>query len=265
MSLAKNIPKDLAELFQVMVTEFPAILRGNLVGIYVWGSLTYNAFDKTCSDVDLVAVTARDLDEREFSELDEWFKKKDENPWVKRIDMRFVIDGELLDETSRCCGFYHYTGKLVRHGSDGNPIIWINIARSGVTLWGKDAKLISPHVSGHCLNDALRLELNYLKEDLRSNSGDRSEKAFVHSAYAVLTACRILYTAHQRTLVSKGEAYHWAMEKIPPVWRSVIRAARENRLRNSGSNTPESEREAMRFVSFVANEVERILGNPVRT
>ncbi len=148
MGLAKNIPKDLAELFQVMVTEFPAILRGNLVGIYVWGSLTYNAFDKTCSDVDVVAVTARDLDEREFSELDVWFKKKDENPWVKRIDMRCVIDGEFLDKTSRCCGFYHYTGKLVRHGSDGNPIIWINIAQSGVTLWGRDAKLIAPHVSG---------------------------------------------------------------------------------------------------------------------
>jgi predicted nucleotidyltransferase len=69
MSLAKNIPKDLSELFQVMVTELPAILRGNLVGIYLWGSLAYAAFDERCSDVDLVAVTASDLDDREFSEL----------------------------------------------------------------------------------------------------------------------------------------------------------------------------------------------------
>jgi hypothetical protein len=52
---------------------------------------------------------------------------------------------------------------------------------------GKDAKLIAPHVSDECLNDALRLELNYLKDDLTSNAGDRSDKAFIHNAYAVLT------------------------------------------------------------------------------
>ena len=26
--------------------------------------------------------------------------------------MRFVIDHEFLDKPSRCCGFYHYLGKL---------------------------------------------------------------------------------------------------------------------------------------------------------
>lgn len=259
MSLTKNIPKDLSELLQAIAADFPAILTRNLVGIYLWGSLTYDAFDEQRSDVDCVIVTARDLDEREFFALEQWFKEQGEhNHWVKRIDMRFVIDREFLDKSSRCCGFYHYTGKLVRHGSDGNPITWINVAQSGVTLWGKDARLIAPHVSGQCLNDALLLELNYLKEDLRSNKGVRSDKAFIHNAYAVLTACRILYTAHQRTLVSKDQAYGWAMETVPPVWRSVIRASRENWLRNPGSTTPELERDAERFVSFVADEAERI-------
>ena len=117
------------------------------------------------------------------------------NRWVKRIEMRFVIDKEFLDKTSRRCGFYHYTGKLVRHGSDGNPIIWMNIGQSGITLWGKEAKLIAPGISDQCLNDALLLELNYLREGLASNVGDQTDKAFVYNAYAVLTACRILYSA----------------------------------------------------------------------
>lgn len=264
VNLAKNIPKDLSDLLRAMSTDFPEILRGNLVGVYLWGSLTYDAFDEMCSDVDCVVVSARDLDDREFCELDEWFKKKGEQSrWVKRIDMRFVIEHEFLDKVSRCCGFYHYTGKLVRHGSDGNPIIWINIAHSGVTLWGKDAKLIAPHVSRQYLNEALLLELDYLKDDLNSNTGDRSDKAFIHNAYAVLTACRILYTAYHRKLVSKDQAYEWAMETVPPMWCSVIRAARENRLKNSGATTPELEHDAMRFVGFVAEEVKRILGDRV--
>jgi len=94
-----NVRKDLADLLQAMATDFPAILRGNLVGIYLWGSLTYDAFDETCSDVDCVGVARRDLDDREFSELDVWFKNKEEqNRWVERIDMRFVIEHEFLDK-----------------------------------------------------------------------------------------------------------------------------------------------------------------------
>src|SRR5215469_7376650 len=156
MSLHENISNDLSDLFQLMVADFPAILRDNLVGVYLWGSLTYEAFNETCSDVDFIVVTRRDLDDREFSELDDWFKKTGEhNHWVKRIDMRFVIDKEFLDKTSRCCGFYHYTGKMIRTGSDGNPIIWVNMGQCGITLCGEDAKLIAPHVSDQCLNDGL--------------------------------------------------------------------------------------------------------------
>jgi hypothetical protein len=136
----------------------------------------------------------------------------------------------------------------------------MNIAQSGVTLWGKDAKLIAPHVSDQCLNDALLLELNYLKKDLASNAGDRSDRAFIHNAYAVLTACRILYSAYHRALASKDQAYGWAMETVPPTWRVVIRAAKDNRLKNAGSTSPQLEQDAMGFLAFVSAEVNRILG-----
>lgn len=44
-----NVPQDVSDLLQAMATDFPAILHGNLVGLYLWGSLTYDAFDKACS------------------------------------------------------------------------------------------------------------------------------------------------------------------------------------------------------------------------
>lgn len=255
-----DVPQDLHELLQALAADLPAILGENLVGVYLWGSLTYAAFDAACSDVDLVAVTRRDLNGQEFSDIDAWFTKKaEQNRWICTIDMRFVIDGEFLDKGSRCCGFYHYLGKLSRHGSDGNPIIWMNIAECGITLWGQDVKLIAPVVSRQCLNEALLLELNYLNEDLASNAGDRSSKAFIHNAYAVLTACRILYTAQQGSLASKDRAYGWAMETVPPKWRNIIHAARENRLKNGGSTTPELEANALSFVEFVTGEVKRVL------
>ncbi len=115
-------------------------------------------------------------------------------------------------------------------------------------------------MSDECLNDALRLELNYLKDDLTSNAGDRSDKAFIHNAYAVLTACRILYSAYHRGLASKDQAYRWAMETVPPTWRAVLHAAKDNRLKNAGSTSPQLEQDAMGFVGFVSGEVNPILG-----
>lgn len=114
-------------------------------------------------------------------------------------------------------------------------------------------------MSDQCLNDALLLELSYLRQELTSQAGNRSEKAFIHNAYVVLTACRILYSAYHRALVSKDQACNWAMETVPPMWRTIVQAATENRLKNTGSTTRQLEQDAMRFVTFVTGEVDRIL------
>jgi len=253
-----EIPGELAALLRSIAADFPVLLKENLVGVYLWGSLTYGAFDERCSDVDAVVVARRDLDDAGFSVLEKWFSgSAGRNPWTEKLDMRFVIDGEFLDKQSRCCGFY--SGKLGRHGSDGNPIIWLNVGQCGLTLWGRDARLIAPAVSDQCLNDALLLELGYLKEDLAKNSGDRSDRSFRHNAYAVLTACRILYTARHRRIVSKERAYDWAVAAIPPEWRPTAAAAWLNRLSSSGRTTPDLEHDAAGFVRFADEQTKQIL------
>jgi hypothetical protein len=258
----ENIPEDLSALLGNLANDFPLILENNLVGIYLWGSLTYEAFDENCSDVDCIVVTRRDVSEREFSALEDWFSKAlKENYWTGKLDMRFVIDGEFLDKTSKCCG-YHF-GKFIRHGSDGNPIIWVNIRQTGITLWGKPANEIAPEVTPKVLNNALLLELEYLKEDLATNAGDGSELAFFHNSYAVLTACRIYYTAHNSALVSKEIAQAWTLENVSEKWHEVINTARKNRLAGKGLKTAKLENDAMEFVCFIENRVKDLLSSPI--
>ena len=52
------------------------------------------------------------------------------------------------------------------------------------------------------------------------------------------------------------------METVPPMWRAVIHAVKENRLKNAGSTTLKSEQDAKQFVEFVSGEVNRILAIP---
>ena len=255
-----EVPVELALLLSAIVRDFPEILEGNLVGIYLWGSLTFDAFDPNHSDVDCIVLTERDVSDSEFKALRVWFAEKmKSNRWTGKLDMRFIIDGEALDPKSRCCGFQF--GEFRRHGSDANPIIWLNIVQAGITLWGKNAKLSSPEITQKTLNDALLLELQYLKDDLKKNRGDRSDLAFKHNSYAVLTACRILYTVTFQILVSKENARDWALENLPETWRRTIEMADKNRLQGNGSTGPELEKTAMSFVEFIDEAVrERLKG-----
>lgn len=244
-----RIPVELSGLLGSIRADFPMLLVDNLVGIYLWGSLTYDAFDERCSDVDAVVVTRRDFNDREFAALEKWFAGSlARNRWTARLDMRFVIDGEFLDEKSRCCGFQE--SRFRRFGSDGNPLIWLNIGERGVTLWGSEAKRVAPGVPPECLGAALVRELDYLRAGLARFAGDRSIDAFRYNAYAVLTACRIMYTARHRTVVSKEQAYRWALDTVTPELRRVAAAAWRNRLDGEGETTPELERDAAAFVRF---------------
>ena len=40
-----DLPQDVGELKEEIARDFPRMLNENLVGIYLWGSLTYDAFD----------------------------------------------------------------------------------------------------------------------------------------------------------------------------------------------------------------------------
>ena len=253
-----NIPGELSRFLAGIERDFPPLLGSNLVGIYLWGSLTYNAFDEHHSDLDCIVLTERDLDEREFTGLRHWFHHACETEaWARKLDLRFVINHEFLDKSSRCCQFH--SGEFVRTGSDGNPLIWINLKESGITIWGTNAKRIAPDVSAQCLQDALLLELAYLIEDITANAGNASDDAFQHLAYAVLTACRIAYTASHGTLVSKQRAFDWALETLPVKWHPLVIAAEENRRRQTGAKSASEEAAALAFVRFIDSRTRKSL------
>ena len=126
MELPSSAPEELLTLLNQISRDYPTLLGDHLVGVYVWGSLSYNAFEPEHSDVDIVVLTSQDLSDTEFVELSGWFSRAlKSNDWANQLDMRFVIDGEFFDKTSKCCVFQF--GKFERSGSDGNPFIWMNV------------------------------------------------------------------------------------------------------------------------------------------
>jgi hypothetical protein len=207
-----------------LAERLPTLLGRNLVGIYLYGSLTQGAFDPARSDVDCVVVTRRDLSDAQFRRVGAWLGRVAEsNPWAGRLQMTFLIRGEVLTMNSKAC---HYQfGQFKRGGSDGNPIVWVNVLRSGVTLHGPRPRSFVPEITPAVLFEALVREVGYLREEISLKPESEWRGVASYRAYAVLTLCRIVYTAERGAVVSKPRAAAWALRRLPAGWHAIIRRA----------------------------------------
>jgi hypothetical protein len=219
-----NIPTQVSAFLHDLTAHLPIILGSNLVGFYLYGSLTQGTFNPKRSDVDCIVVTGRDLSDAQFRKLDNWLARAaTSNPWVSRLQMSFLIKNEVLTLNSKAC-LYQF-GKLKRSSSDGNPIIWLNVLKSGVVLYGPRPESFVPAITPEVLFQALERELGYLREEISEKPESEWRNVQSYRAYAVLTLCRILYSFRRGTVVSKQTAARWAIKHLPEEFAEIIQHA----------------------------------------
>ena len=250
-----KITPDVSAVLNDLTAMLPRILGGNLVGIYLYGSLTQDAFDPKRSDIDCLVVIHRELADEEFHRLEEWLTRAAAgDPWVGRLQASFLIRDTILNDAPSGNCLYQF-GRLTRVGSDGNPIFWLNVLESGVVLFGPPAESFVPPITREILLAALIREVAYLREEICENPGSEWRDVPKYRAYAVLTLCRILYTHAHGTVVSKPRAAEWALETLPAEWHEIINQARAP---DADTRTPGIDLARIAcFIEFVAHEHRR--------
>jgi hypothetical protein len=223
----KNIPIQVSALLQDLITALPTLLGDNLIGVYLYGSLTQDGFNPERSDVDCIAVTQHELTEEQFTQLDAWLSHAAaENPWVARLQISFLIHDDILINTPKGNCLYQF-GKLTRVGCDANPIIWMNVLESGVVLLGPPPQSFVPTITSEMLRAALIREIGYLREEIVEKPTSEWRDVTKYRSYAVLTLCRILYSHTHGTVVSKPQAAQWALRILSGEWHQIIDQALE--------------------------------------
>jgi len=219
------IPAQVSALLQDLTEALPTLLGENLVGIYLYGSLTQGAFNPERSDVDCIVVTQRELTDTQFSQLDAWLDRAAvEDPWVARLQISLLIRDEILTTTPTGNCLYQF-GRLSRVGSDGNPIIWMNVLESGVVLLGPPADSFVPPITSDTFLAALAREVCYLRKEIVENPNSEWRDDPKYRVHALMTLCRILYSHTHGTVVSKPKAAEWALRALPDPWHQVINEA----------------------------------------
>src|SRR5690349_6642125 len=98
----QTIPSPIAGTLGALRIALAQSLGANLIGFYLYGSLTQRAFDPRHSDVDCLVVVRRDLSATQFRKLKARLAAAAvDDPWMRRVQMQVLVQRSLLRSDTR--------------------------------------------------------------------------------------------------------------------------------------------------------------------
>lgn len=205
-----------------------AIFSGNLVGIYVHGSLALGCFNWDRSDIDFIIVTrtAPSLDEKvQFMET---LLALDEHCPPKGLEMSLVLE--------RYCKQFSYPTPFELHFSNSHKQAceenvreyctrmngtdkdlaahFTIIKKAGMTLWGDTIGTVFGDVPMADYLDSIQGDIEGAVEDILENP-----------VYIILNLCRVQAFIRDGAVLSKAQGGRWGLDQLPEPYAPVIDAA----------------------------------------
>lgn len=249
---------DVNQLLEDLLARMKGVLGEKLVGLYLYGSLVLGDFDHEISDIDMLAATAGDVTEDEAAALERMHEEfvREYEEWDNRIEVHYLsLEG---------LGTFRSKASKMGNISPGEPfhvieagkewlMNWYIVREKGVVLYGPPPETIIPPISNE----------EFVQAAVEHNKGwrewiERTRHSRPAQGYAILTACRDLYTYRNGERATKKQAARWAERELPE-WAWLIESAL--RWRAEARSEEEVDHEATyplaeRFVRFVSEQVD---------
>ena len=228
----------------------------NIIGIYLFGSLTYGGFDYGRSDIDIVVITKKLLNNYEMDTIKNLHKNliNMNQKWSKRLEVSYtpieMLQEKYPPEKTRP---YYGEGIFYDEATYGNEWLINNylLYNYGIAIYGPEFKTLIKEpitikdIQECCINDFYAgwipkiNDINWLK-----NSH--------YQSYIVLNICRILYTLHNFETANKKESSKWVKRKYKE-WKEIIDEAEGWDY----GKTMDKETEVIQFIKFAEEEIKK--------
>jgi len=238
-------PELVIEFIKNRITENFA---DKIVGIYLFGSLTYDDFNPERSDIDLQIITKDKIDKDEVAKVEQLFNEISNKfpEWKGRVECSFTPLEYYSKSKPFGAGRPYFGESFYADATYGNEwlINYYLLYKYGKTLYGSEFKEIVEEIDIKDVQEAAR---NDLEEEWEPKMNDDEYLSDPHNqSYMVLNLCRILYTILQADAGSKTQAANWVKETYPQ-WTELIQKADSWRY---GDEINMAE-EAIKFLRFV--------------
>lgn len=245
--------KDINQVLDSLTHGVIKIFGKNLIGFYLFGSLTYGDFNPQSSDIDLVAILKKPTSAKELKLTRQFHLQveKANKKWSKRIECSYVpVDMFTNILPPKAPRPYFGEGILYPKAPYGNEWLINNylLYQHGVSLIGPDFKTLIKPIN---IRDVQKTCIRDLFEEWQPKITDANYLNNNHyQSYLVLNLCRILYTVRCNAVASKTISTSWAKKEFKQ-WRDLIQTA-QNWHYGKKMNL---KTETIEFIKFVINQV----------
>jgi hypothetical protein len=216
---------DVNALVDRLHTQVRNILREQLVGLYLSGSLAAGDFNPDTSDIDFVVVTAGTLPDDTLAALETMHARlfSSDLRYARKLEGDYIPRSVLRRYKPEQAPYPHYgmDGHFAveQHGIDS--VIQHYVLREwGIPVAGPAPRTLVDPIAPDDLRRAASATLMewwapQLDDPVRLQSD-------LYQTYAVLTMCRIFYTMEHGDVVSKPVAARWLQEALGQPWADLI-------------------------------------------
>ena len=252
-----DYPEDVAGILHSLLAGIQQEISGNLVGVYLRGSLAYGGFRPATSDLDVLVVTKQLVSNAEFQRLVELHKRIGHlnNPYAQRIEIAY-IDQEGIREYragQRYPTLEQGEGECLKWSEHKDN--WIlerwSVRKYGKVLYGPEPKgLINP-ISSEAIKQAVYRRLKDWVQWAQDESDPDWQLPLSHKAYVVETMCRVLYALEKGEVTTKSQAMDWAKTSLPQRWKELVMRSQQWRMDEQIDESVNEE--VRRFIMWVAS------------
>lgn len=243
--------KDINNLLTEFCTLLPIILKDDLVGIYLFGSLAYGDFVEGRSDMDILVITNHLVTDRQYKEINKMHQDLEQKypQWAGRIECSYTPISMFKSAVPPGDRPYFGESKLSM-ATYGNEWIINNylLYHHGITLLGPEIKTLIPEIN---ISDVQKACLQDFGTEWLPKIGDSNWLDNPHyQSYIVLNLCRILHTVLNAKVSSKKVSAEWIGTKYPR-WKPLI----EQALFWQYGNKMDEQNQVNEFIHFISNKL----------
>jgi streptomycin 3"-adenylyltransferase len=221
-------------ILQRIKDSYSAILQGNLIGIYVHGSVAFGCFDRCRSDIDYIAVVNEpltlDVKNRLFHETLQISKTAP----PKGLEMSVVLKTNCINFRYPTPYEMHFSSSHheLTSGTDTDLAAHFTVIKhTGIVLCGEPVDKV--------FGDVSRADFfSSIKSDIENARAE---------AYYILNLCRTLAFKNSGLILSKKAGGEWGLANIDSRYGEVIKAA----LKNAEPDVKSAEK----FCKYMLNEI----------
>lgn len=239
-----------AELAEALPTE--------LLGLYAHGSWVTGDFAPSRSDLDLLAVLAREPDQSLLAILGCIHERLESmHPaWKGRIEVEYVALEAVVALASNPADAQRHIIARISPGeslhllpaTSHRLLTWSTVRTTGRSLAGPPARSLLPAIGSEAVRAALLDHVRDWPTWVRQMHGPGGQ------AYAVLTLCRALHLATENSQVTKRQAAEDALSALPD-WAQLIVWARDWWYVGGSDDEPSRHDEVTEFVHCVSARI----------